>query len=84
MHPRSAERGTVAQSVCSFGTLMDGQRSALQAGGHVLLLCGLGVAGEQDAEKQRPDERTRTPSLLITSDSSCVAGVCTDLQTLRI
>jgi hypothetical protein len=41
-----------------------GQRSALQAGGHVLLLCGLGVAGEQDAEKQRDDERTRTAALI--------------------
>jgi hypothetical protein len=42
---------------------MDDQRSAVQAGGHVLLLCGLGVAGEWDAGKQRADERTRTADL---------------------
>jgi hypothetical protein len=29
---------------------------------------------------QRADERTRTADLLITSDNSCVAGVCTSLQ----
>jgi hypothetical protein len=28
----------------------------------------------------RADERTRTAFLLITSDNSCVAGVCTGLQ----
>ncbi len=42
---------------------MEGQRSAVQAGGHVLLLCGLGVAGEWDAGKLRADERTRTADL---------------------
>jgi hypothetical protein len=31
-------------------------------------------------QKQRADERTRTADLLITSDNSCVAGVCTRLQ----
>jgi hypothetical protein len=31
-------------------------------------------------EKQRADERTRTAFLLITSDNSGVAGVCTRLQ----
>jgi hypothetical protein len=30
--------------------------------------------------KERADERTRTADLLITSDNSCVAGVCTGLQ----
>jgi hypothetical protein len=29
---------------------------------------------------ERADERTRTPDLLITSDNSRVAGVCTGLQ----
>jgi hypothetical protein len=31
-------------------------------------------------EKKRADERTRTADLLITSDNSGVAGVCTGLQ----
>ena len=34
----------------------------------------------QIASRQRADERTRTADLLITSDNSCVAGVCTGLQ----
>ena len=29
---------------------------------------------------ERADERTRTADLLITSDNSCVAGVCRGLQ----
>jgi hypothetical protein len=29
---------------------------------------------------ERADERTRTADLLITSDRSCVAGVCRGLQ----
>ena len=32
------------------------------------------------AEKRGADERTRTADLLITSDRSCVAGVCRGLQ----
>jgi hypothetical protein len=31
----------------------------------------------------RADERTRTADLLITSDPSCVAGVCSGLQNPR-
>ncbi len=34
----------------------------------------------QTGAKKRADERTRTADLLITSDNSCVAGVCTSLQ----
>ena len=33
---------------------------------------------------KRADERTRTADLLITSDKSCVAGVCTSLQISHI
>src|SRR5215203_3633209 len=36
------------------------------------------------AGKKRADERTRTAFLLITSDNSCVAGVCSGLQTPHI
>jgi hypothetical protein len=72
-HLRSREtRGTTTggwQSGRSGGyrlvrTPDHGQRSAVQAGGHVLLLCGLGVTDEQDAGKQRADERTRTTALI--------------------
>jgi hypothetical protein len=44
--------------------LIDGQQSAVQAGRHVFLLCGLGVAGECNAGKKRADERTRTADLI--------------------
>ena len=38
------------------------------------ILPGLGITREQDAGKQRADERTRTADLLIASDPSDVAG----------
>jgi hypothetical protein len=46
----------VAQSVCSFGTLMDRSRPRVEAARHVLLLPLLGVAGEQDAGRAVGEE----------------------------
>ena len=47
--PRSAGCGTLAQSVCGFGTLMEGQRPSVRATSHVFLLPRLGVTGEEYA-----------------------------------
>jgi len=62
--PRSAGRRTAGQKIFLFLNPDDCVGPRERTSGHLLLVAGLGVLDEQDAQKQSVDERTRTADLL--------------------